>query len=82
MTRRSVDLPLPLGPSSAVSEPPGNVERDVVERDEVAEALGDVADRDSHAVLLSEEVHEQQRRDGEQGQHDRGRVGAVWSNAW
>ncbi len=23
MTRSSVDLPLPLGPSSAVSEPPG-----------------------------------------------------------
>ncbi len=39
ITRSSVDLPLPLGPSSAVSEPVRDLERDVVERDEVAEAL-------------------------------------------
>ena len=39
MIRSSVDLPLPLGPSSAVSEPVGDLERDVVERGEVAEAL-------------------------------------------
>ena len=43
MTRSSVDLPPPLGPSSAVSEPSGTVERDVVERDEVAEALATFA---------------------------------------
>ena len=41
MTRSSVDLPEPLGPSSAVSDPAGIVERDVVERREVAEALRD-----------------------------------------
>ena len=43
MTRSSVDLPLPLGPSSAVSEPVVDLERDVVERGEVAEALRDAA---------------------------------------
>ena len=32
MIRSSVDLPEPLGPSSAVSEPSGHLERDVVER--------------------------------------------------
>ena len=46
MTRSSVDLPEPLGPSSAVSEPSGDLERDVVEGGEVAEALRDVVDGD------------------------------------
>ena len=46
MTRSSVDLPEPDGPSSAVSEPSGDLERDVVEGGEVAEALGDVLDGD------------------------------------
>ena len=40
MIRSSVDLPLPLGPSSAVSEPARHLERHVVERDELAEPLG------------------------------------------
>ena len=53
MTRSSVDLPLPLGPSSAVSEPGGDLERDVVERDEVAEALGDVTRRRSTSGCAS-----------------------------
>ena len=44
MMRSSVDLPLPDGPSSAVSSPSGTSSDDVVERDEVAEALGDVVD--------------------------------------
>ena len=48
ITRSSVDLPQPEGPSSAVSEPPGISRLDVVERDEVAEALVDVSDRDGH----------------------------------
>ena len=54
MTRSSVDLPLPLGPSSAVSDPERHLEGDVVEGDEVAEALVDVADGDGHgSVVLS-----------------------------
>ena len=43
MIRSSVDLPPPLGPSSAVSCPVGMVDGDVVEGDEVAEPLVDVA---------------------------------------
>ena len=46
MTRRSVDLPEPLGPSSAISAPLGTLDRHVVERDELAEALRHVAGRD------------------------------------
>ena len=42
MIRSSVDLPPPDGPSSAVSCPVGMSSDDVVERDEVAEALVDV----------------------------------------
>ena len=48
MIRSSVDLPEPLGPSSAVSAPSGNLERDVLERDEVTELLGDSFYFDSH----------------------------------
>ena len=48
--RSSVDLPLPLGPSSAVSEPVGHVERDVVEGHEVAEALARRCRRRCHRV--------------------------------
>ena len=48
--RRSVDLPLPLGPRSAVSEPGLDLERHVVERDELAEPLADPGDLDAHAV--------------------------------
>ena len=39
MIRRSVDLPEPDGPSSAVSEPAVDVDRDVVERLEVPNRL-------------------------------------------
>ena len=42
MIRSSVVLPLPDGPSSAVSDPSGDVQRDVVEGDEVTEPLGHV----------------------------------------
>ena len=50
MTRSSVDLPEPLGPSSAVSEPSGTSSDDVVEGHEVAEALGHVGRRGSCLV--------------------------------
>ena len=46
MTRSSVDLPEPLGPSSAVSEPSCDLDRHVVEGEEVAEALRHGVDRD------------------------------------
>ena len=51
MIRSSVDLPEPLGPSSAVSEPSGTSSETSSSGDEVAEALGDVADGD-HALSL------------------------------
>ena len=47
MMRSSVDLPPPLGPSSAVSCPVGMLTDHVVEGDEVAEALADVVDLDA-----------------------------------
>ena len=46
MMRSSVDLPEPAGPSSAVSEPSGISSETSSSADEVAEALGDVADGD------------------------------------
>ena len=52
MMRSSVDLPPPLGPSRAVSWPVGIDSDDVVEGDEVAEALGDVADVDAHQAAF------------------------------
>jgi hypothetical protein len=48
MMRSSVVLPQPEGPSRATSSPVGMSRVDVVERDEIAEALGDVADFDAH----------------------------------
>ncbi len=53
MIRSSVDFPEPLGPRSAVSAPLLDVERDVVERDEVAEALRDVANQNGHQAVSS-----------------------------
>ena len=52
MIRSSVDLPEPLGPSSAVSAALGDVERDVVERGEVAELLGDPLRLDPHRAFF------------------------------
>ena len=80
MIRSSVDLPQPLGPSSAVSEPVVDLERDVVERGEVAEALGDVTDDDRHQAVSSfgsgSAVMRDEHEHGEQREHDRDRVGA------
>ena len=47
MIRSSVDLPEPLGPEQRGQRAVGHLERDVVERREVAEALGDVRRRRS-----------------------------------
>ena len=84
MIRSSVDLPLPLGPSSAVSAPSPTRDADVVERDEVAEALAHVAYLDRHqtAVLSAsaarQQVHRQQRRERQQREHHRGRRRRRW----
>ena len=53
MTRRSVDLPLPLGPSSAVREPRWHFDRSVVERREVTEPLRDRPGDDGHQRVSS-----------------------------
>ena len=56
MARSRVDLPDPLGPSSAVSEPDGHLEVDVVQRGEVAVALVGAphGDRVGHDLRLLE----------------------------
>ena len=72
-------MPEPLGPSSAVSAPALDVERDVVERDEVAEALGDVAHEDRHLgglLLGSDDRQRNEDENRDSGEHDRDRVGA------
>ena len=45
-------MPPPDGPSSAVSEPSGTIDGDVVERRVLAEALGDVTGLDGHGQIL------------------------------
>ena len=59
IARSSVDLPLPLGPSRAVSEPFGHLYRYVVEGLKVTEALARSLDCDSHQAssFLFEDVH-------------------------
>ena len=52
MARSRVDLPEPLGPSSAVSDPGGDLEADVVERGEVAVVLAGVGHGDHRVLLL------------------------------
>ena len=54
-----------------------DVDRDVVQGREVSPTLGRVLDDDAHVGFLlgSKPVHEQQRRDREDREHDRGRVG-------
>ena len=54
MIRSSVVLPLPDGPQERGQLAVGDVERDVVERHERPEALGQVLDRDGHVVSLPE----------------------------
>ena len=72
MTRSSVDLPPPLGPEQRGQRAVGDVERDVVECDEVAEALGEL--RTLMAIVRFPSsgdrgsVMAQDHRDGEQRQ--------------
>src|SRR6185295_15093129 len=76
ITRRSVDLPLPLGPSSAVREPPAIAietssratklpNRFVTRRTAIAKVL-----------LLPEEGHREQGKEREHGEQDGGSVRA------
>ena len=53
MTRSSVDLPLPLGPSSAVSEPASTETETSSQRGEVSEPLRDPFDDDRHYEVPS-----------------------------
>ena len=50
MMRSSVDLPPPLGPSKAVSEPVGMSTETLSKRDEIAEPLDDVVGADAHQL--------------------------------
>ena len=52
MTRSRVDLPLPLGPSRARERARFDLDRDVVERGEVAEALDDLPRLDHRVSSL------------------------------
>ena len=80
MMRSSVDLPPPLGPSSAVSWPGRDAHGDVVEGDEVAEALADAGDLDAQRLAPPSaggcETTTMQATDDE-GQQERGGVGAA-----
>ena len=44
MMLSSVDLPTPSGPISPTMQPAGSVERDLVERDDLAITLGDAVE--------------------------------------
>ena len=48
MMRSRVDLPPPLGPSSAISSPVGMLREMSSQGDEVAELLADAVDLDAH----------------------------------
>ena len=56
MIRSSVDLPLPLGPSSAISAPSPTVTETSSSAANVAEVLADVARFDRHQTAVSARV--------------------------
>ena len=67
MIRSSVDLPEPLGPSRAVSEPPSTSSETSSRAPEVAEPLGDVARPRSTSrsfLLRAEQRHRDEHDDG------------------
>ena len=68
MTRSSVDLPLPLGPSSAVSEPASTSIETSSSALEVAEPFRDVADARSTSgasLLRPEQSHGDEHEQGD-----------------
>src|SRR4051794_12443161 len=83
ITRSSVDLPLPLGPRSAVSEPLSTLMETSSSATKSPKRLLTLRASIAKAVLpLSEYGHQHERHDGERGEHDRrgvraGGIGAV-----
>ena len=78
MMRSSVDLPPPLGPEQGGELPGRDADADVVERDEVAEALADVGHLDAQrepSLGRMNDTITMQATDTE-GQQERGGVGA------
>src|SRR5688572_19288166 len=80
MIRSRVDLPLPLGPSRAVSEPPAmasetlsTATKPLSNRLVTWRTAIDI--RDLLVFLGLEDVHEDEREHGKRGEHERGRVG-------
>src|SRR5215218_10473330 len=77
MMRKSVDLPLPLGPRRTVSEPPAIASETLSSAAYSPNRL--LTRRTAIAIgrlLSAEEVHCEQGQHGEEGKHDRRRVGA------
>src|SRR6185437_8186931 len=79
MTRRSVDLPLPLGPSSAVSDPAGTSRLTSSRATKSPKRLFTLRTviAISELVVLSgvEQVHQEQGHERDHGQLERRRVG-------
>src|SRR5262245_8492861 len=75
ITRSSVDLPLPLGPSSAVSDPLGiatDTLSSATKLPNLFVACWTVIA--TQPLLSAEHVHRDERHDGEEGEHHRRRV--------
>src|SRR5215210_6253436 len=71
ITRSSVDLPLPLGPSSAVSEPPAIASETLSSATKLPNRLVIPWTAIATGLLPSEEAHREQRQHCQEGKHDR-----------
>ena len=79
MIRSSVDLPEPLGPRSAVSEPPSTASETSSSAWKSPKRLRHVADDDRHQTVSSfgsDQGHGDEHEHGDEGEHDRDRVRA------
>src|SRR4051794_12245936 len=77
ITRRSVDLPLPLGPRSAVSEPLATSIETSSSATKSPKRFVTLRASMAKAVLsLSEERHQQKRNDRDGGENDRRSIGS------
>src|SRR5688572_20899953 len=78
ITRRSVDFPLPLGPRSAVNEPPAiaseTSSRATKSPKRFDTRLTAIDIRDLLLVSWLEDAQGDERQDGEEREHERGRV--------
>src|SRR5437868_3945811 len=78
ITRRSVDLPLPLGPRSAVSEPLSTTTETSSSATKSPNRLVTLrASIATDLLLRSEQGHQQQRRDGQRRKQHRESVSAA-----